>query len=80
MTDLDVSHLKDSLSSAIHKLEEIRDNITVDNAHLFKIDVSQKRDLEPIFFGMNAVGFSQKSGEILSITVENIAKLGKTLV
>lgn len=77
MTEKQISHIKESLSTTIRKIEKIRDNLSIDNIGLFKIEVNQNRDLEPIYHGFYAVGFEQMSGDILSLKIEDKTNLGK---
>lgn len=77
MTKEEVSRIKESLSVIIKEIEEIRDSLTENNAHLFNIEIHQDRNLDPIYHGLNPVAFEQTSGDILSLKIENKANIGK---
>ena len=80
MNQTEVDTTKESLDSAIQRLQNIKEGLTVENSGRYNIQINQERKLEPIHQGFSAIGFEQVSGDVFSITIEDNARKGKVLV
>jgi len=74
--------LRNCIDHCIKVLKSYRKNINNSNYHLFNINMTEHRNLDPIrtmnSWG-NVVGFEQKSGITLQITIVDNRKKGHTL-
>lgn len=74
--------VRKSLSWAIRRLQDIRDEVTEEAPGRFKVQIKEGRDLEPIRTmgtGDKVGGFRQTSPIVLTIVVEDNALKGKEL-
>jgi len=78
---IDVGKIKTSIDWAIQKLQILKEKITEETAHLYTIEIREKRNLDPVTKNgeWNASGFRQTTGIVLSISVEDKTLMGKIL-
>ena len=76
-----ITTVRESLSWAIKKLQDIRDEVTEKDPDRFTVQVKESRNIKPVreISHQDILGFKQTSGDILTIIVKDNEHKGKIL-